>query len=107
MSNDKTPQISEIQNQKKRKREIYESIFEYGLTESKDKFAKCRKCSVLEKDCLIKMKDGNTTGTTRHLRKFHTDEFEKIQALSDSSHCQNVIILLIYLLNSVLLSFVL
>lgn len=32
------------------------------------------------------MKDGNTTGTTQDLKKFHTDEYEKMQVVSNLSY---------------------
>ena len=63
---------------KKRKQEVFGKIFEFRFDENKYKFAKCKLCEAKEKkERIIKMKDGNTTGIIRHLRKNHQDEYRK------------------------------
>lgn len=75
MSNDE--QINFSSTSKKRK-DVMAEAFEFGYTTEKDKFAKCKLC--FEKDetvKIIKMKDGNTVGTNRHLKMYHKEYFAK------------------------------
>ena len=61
---------------------MLESVFEYGYTDSKEKFAKFKACYANNSEIIIKMTDGNTNGTTRRLKKFHYEEYK--EAFPDS-----------------------
>lgn len=53
-------------------------VFEFGITENKEKFAKCKLCFAKNQiQKTIKMKDGNTVGTNRHLKMYHKEYFLK------------------------------
>lgn len=54
-----------------------QSSFSFHFTTEKEKFATCKVCALDNKEVTIKMVDGNTTSTTRHLKKFHISEYNK------------------------------
>lgn len=80
------------------KKEVMQSVYEYHFNSQKEKFATCKLCAANNKEVVIKMLDGNTTGTTRHLKKFHIEEAKKIFPESSDQPKKVVIALTIIIL---------
>lgn len=60
----------------KRKKTNMSEFFEFEYTSERDKFAKCKLCFAKNnQEKIVKMKDANTTGITRHLRNHHPQEY--------------------------------
>ena len=82
---------------KKRKREVLKEVYVFEYTEKKEKFAKCKIClNKTNKEKIVKMKDGNTTGIIRHLRNYHLEEFSKVFPEANNDPSPKVILFLLY-----------
>ena len=67
-----------LRSLKKKKKGVFQGVFEFRFTPDKEKFSKCKLCEEKDKQQrIIKMKDGNTTGITRHFKTYHEVEYEK------------------------------